>query len=64
MGTRLCFYRKHRDSPIVPPGIPSHPDYDSDPAPRARWDCDILEEEGIQKFQTMVEEIKQGCAGL
>jgi hypothetical protein len=33
-------------------------------APRERWDCDVLEEEGEKRFKSVVEEIKQACAAL
>ena len=32
--------------------------------PQERWDCDILEEEGENRFKSMVEEIKQASAAL
>jgi len=35
-----------------------------DVAPRERWNYDILKEDGVQRFQAVVEEIKQGCAAL
>ena len=35
-----------------------------DIAPRERWNYDVLEEEGVQKLQAIVEEIKGGCATL
>jgi hypothetical protein len=28
------------------------------------WDCDIIEEEGMMRFKSAVEEIKQACAAL
>ena len=64
MGTQLCFYHKARNQPIVPLRIPAHPELETDTSPEARWDCNILEEEGEQKFKRVVDEIKQGCAAL
>jgi len=64
IGTRLCFYKKFLDWPIEPPFIPAHPDLQTNGAPQERWDCDILDDEGERRFLSMVEEIKQACAGL
>ena len=64
MGTRLCFYRKPKNGPTQPPVIEPHPTLETETAPAERWDRDVLEEDGIQRFQTIVDEIKQGCAAL
>lgn len=64
MGTQLCFYKKPRNEPIAPPRIPPDLELQIDTAPEARWDCNILEEEGEQRFRRMVDEINQGCAAL
>lgn len=64
MGTRLCFYHVLKDGTIEPPLIPAHPERMTDTALRDRWDCDILKEEGAERFQALVEEIKQRCAAL
>ena len=64
MGTRLCFYKKHRDEPIEPPFIPAHPELQTNAAPQERWDCDLLDDDGERRFLSMVEEIKQACAVL
>ena len=64
MGTRLCFYSKPRNGRLTPHRIPLDPDLMLDIAPRERWDCDILEEGGVQRLQAVVEEIKQGCSAL
>ncbi|KZT08512.1 uncharacterized protein LAESUDRAFT_724020 [Laetiporus sulphureus 93-53] len=63
-GTRLCFYRKPQGRAMEPPSIAADPELETDTAPRERWDCDILEEEGARRFQAVVEEIKQACAAL
>ncbi|KAF8506278.1 hypothetical protein BU17DRAFT_71342 [Hysterangium stoloniferum] len=64
MGTQLCFYRKPRNEPVVPPFIPADRVLMTDTVPRACWNCDILEEEGEQRFRAVVGEIKQACAAL
>ena len=64
MGTKICFYSKPRDGLLTPRRIPPDPDLILDVAPIERWAYDILEEDGIQKFQAVVEEVKQGCATL
>ena len=60
MGTQFCFYNQ----PIVPLRIPAHSELETDTAPEPRWDCNILEAEGEQRFKRVVDEIKQGCAVL
>ena len=62
-GTALCFYRKHRNK-ATEPLVPGHSTLETDCAPRERWDCDILEDEGEQRFKAVVEEIKRACAQL
>ena len=57
----------HHDEPIQPPLI-------HDPksitlrvtgmAPQERWNCDVTEEEGARRFESMIEEIRQACAAL
>ena len=67
-GTRLCFYRMSHNQPIEPPPGPilAHTKHRGrkSTAPQERWDCDILEEEGAERFKSVVEEIKQACASL
>lgn len=62
MGTKLCFFRKDRDGLVTPPFICSDTAAEVDVAPKERWDCDILEDDGAQRLQAVVEEIKQTCA--
>ncbi|KAI6047003.1 hypothetical protein EDC04DRAFT_2626076 [Pisolithus marmoratus] len=62
MGTKLCFYSKDRNGLVTPPFICSDHNARVDVAPKERWDCDILEDDGAQKLQAVVEKIKQGCA--
>jgi hypothetical protein len=57
----------HRNQPIQPPFIRDPQSVTlrvTGTAPKERWDCDVLEEEGENRFKTMVEEIKQACAAL
>ncbi|KAG8905481.1 hypothetical protein FRB99_008877 [Tulasnella sp. 403] len=62
MGTKLCFFAKRPGHPIYPRTIASDSLYETDTAPRERWNYDILEEEGEQKFRAVVQEIKEACA--
>ncbi|KAL4253898.1 hypothetical protein ABKN59_004211 [Abortiporus biennis] len=64
MGTKLCFYSKHQDAHCIQPSYISTCPYETDTAPVERWNYDIREEEGLQKFITIIREIKQGCADL
>jgi len=64
MGTRLCFFHKRGAEAIQPPFIEEHPVLQTDSAPSERWHWDIIEDEGMRKFQDVVEEIKRGCAAL
>lgn len=58
MGTRLCFYTKRPGQPVYPWAITAELVYETDTARQEPWDCDILEEEGEQRFRAMIEEIK------
>lgn len=65
MGTRLLsFYRRARGGLTQPPEIVPYPTYDSDPAPLERWDCDVLEEDGMHRFKAIVAKIKHDYARL
>jgi len=66
-GTRLCFYKMEHNQPIHPPFIRDPESLTlrvTGTAPRKRWDCDILNENGEKRFKSMVEEIKQAFATL
>jgi hypothetical protein len=63
-GTRLSFYSFDKQTQILPQPIPPHPYLVTDTAPLDRWDCDILEDEGAQRFQNLVAEIKEKCNQL
>ena len=58
MGIRLCFYRWTHDQRLTPSRIASD-ERMLDEALKDRWDCDILQEDGAQRFQPVVNEIKQ-----
>ena len=64
MGAKLCFYSQPRNGQLTPRRILSDSEVTVDVAPRERWNYDILKEDGVQRFQAVVEEIKQGCAAL
>lgn len=65
MGTKLCFYKLETASwRITPRPITSNPEYTIDPAPRDRWDCDILEAEGEQRLRSLVARITEECECL
>ena len=63
-GTRLAFYTYDQQTRILPKRISPDPERESDIAPLDRWDCDILEDEGGQRFQDLVAEIKTKCDQL
>ncbi|KAJ7819776.1 hypothetical protein B0H14DRAFT_2835694 [Mycena olivaceomarginata] len=63
-GTWLAFYSKAKDHQIVPGGIPPDPVLLTDTAPLDWWSCDVLEEEGRQRFRSLVTEIVQACENL
>jgi hypothetical protein len=63
-GTRLAFYAYDKQTHILPSRISPDPERETDTAPLDRWDCDILEDEGSQRFQDLVAEIKTRCDQL
>jgi len=67
MGTSLSFYSvdaKKWIGRIEPPSIPRHPRRINDPAPKERWDLDLLTEEGENKLRAIFEDMKQACQAL
>ncbi len=67
LGTKLCFYSintRDDNATIDPLAIPQNPMRVNDPAPANRWDSDILEAAGEERFRQIVEEINVGCAAL
>jgi len=63
-GTRLSFYSYDKQTRIIPSSISPDPYRETDTAPSDRWDCDILEDEGAQRFQDLMEEIRTKCSQL
>lgn len=70
MGTKLSFYHLDvvdvvtPDADIVPRAIARQITRVNDTAPESRWNYDILEPAGEQKFRQVVDEIKAACARL
>ena len=59
LGTRLCFYSYTRDSNVLdPPRIPPDVERMNDVAPAARWNLDILSDEGAAKMTQIANEVK------
>lgn len=58
-GTKLAFYKYHKDTTRLEPSR-IVPDLNvlNDTAPREWWSCDILEEEGANRFRAVVDEVK------
>lgn len=54
----------HRDQPIEPRRIPAHRELLTDTAPRERWNCGILEDEGERRFRGVAGEIMYVCANV
>ncbi|KAJ7771337.1 hypothetical protein DFH07DRAFT_866376 [Mycena maculata] len=63
-GTKLAFYSTAKGHQIVPDPIPQDPTLLADTAPLRWWICDVLQDEGRQRFSSMVNEIKQVCENL
>ena len=65
MGTKLCFYQLPCSGFFNPPRLPADPEnLRPDMVPQDRWDCDIRDGEGEQRFRAIVDEIKWICASL
>lgn len=65
MGTRLCFYSKfHDEDAVYPPQISVTPETTDAAPPPERWNCDILEDEGEERFRCVVGAIKRAVASL
>ncbi|KAH8997036.1 hypothetical protein EDB86DRAFT_968252 [Lactarius hatsudake] len=62
-GTQLSFYTYDKQTRMIIPARIS-PHMETDAAPLDRWDCDLLEDEGAQRFQNLVAEIKIKCDQL
>ncbi|KAJ8475499.1 hypothetical protein ONZ45_g15587 [Pleurotus djamor] len=59
LGTRLCFYSYTKDNDTLQP-LPIVPDPNrmTDVAPAARWDFDVLSDEGVEKMTQIANEVK------
>lgn len=60
-GTKLAFYKYRK---LEPGKITPDVDILTDAAPREWWSCDILEEEGANRFRTVVDEVKAMSVNL
>jgi len=59
LGTRLCFYSYTRDDNVLdPPRIPPDVERMNDVAPAARWNFDILSDEGVARMTHVANEVK------
>ncbi|KAJ7089326.1 hypothetical protein B0H15DRAFT_885465 [Mycena belliarum] len=63
-GTQLAFYSRAQGQQIAPGGIAPDPVRLTDTAPLHWWSCDVLEEEGRQRFRSLTTEIVQACENL
>jgi hypothetical protein len=62
-GTRLAFYEYDKTKlTLTPEQIHAHGSLLTDAAPANRWDCDILQPQGVKKFKDVVEKVKEMCA--
>ncbi|KAH8987458.1 hypothetical protein EDB92DRAFT_1801357, partial [Lactarius akahatsu] len=58
-GTRITFYKyvvSNNRITIIP-----NPDTPSDAAPIERWNCDLLEDEGVNRICQVVQDVKAMC---
>ncbi|PPR00670.1 hypothetical protein CVT26_012327 [Gymnopilus dilepis] len=59
LGTRLCFYEYTRNNDLLIPYCkPSNDNHMNDVAPAARWNYDVLSEEGVAKMTQVANEVK------
>ena len=59
LGTHLCLYSYQRDNNALnPPNIPRDSTLMNDVAPEARWDIDLLSEEGMKKMTEVANAVK------
>ncbi|KAH8987462.1 hypothetical protein EDB92DRAFT_1936077 [Lactarius akahatsu] len=64
-GTRMAFYEYVVANNRVTPGaIPPDPNILNDLAPIERWNCDLLEDEGINRIRQVVQDVKAMCQAL
>lgn len=59
LGTHVCFYSYNRDNAVVdPPPIPADVNQMNDVAPAARWNFDVLSDEGVARMTQVANEVK------
>ena len=59
LGTRLCLYSYQRhNNTLTPPRIPPDAEFMNDIAPAARWDIDLLSEEGVERMTEVAGAVK------
>ena len=64
-GTKIAFYKFDLATKVMEPRqITPDPELVTDAAPEEWWAFDILEEEGVKKFQDVVENVKEMCSPL
>ncbi|KAI5998930.1 hypothetical protein F5J12DRAFT_848369 [Pisolithus orientalis] len=63
-GTRLCFYKYDAHSQeLTPHRILAHPTVVTDML-ADNWDCDVLETDGMQRLEKVIEEVQEMCARI
>ena len=55
IGTHLAFYTFDKHTHILPP---ADPEMGIDAVPLNHWDCELLEDEGAERFKTFIDAIK------
>ena len=59
LGTKLCFYSLDKSlESLTPLAIPRNEAYINDTAPVARWDSDMLTDNGYDRFMGVCNEVK------
>lgn len=59
IGTRLCLYSYQRDNnALTPPRVPPDAVFMNDIALAARWDTDLLSEEGVERLTEIAAAVK------
>jgi len=59
LGTCLCSYLYQRNNnTLTPPRIPLDAEFMNDVAPAARWDIDLLSEEGVERMTEVAGAVK------
>jgi hypothetical protein len=64
-GTKIAFYTYDSHTRrLEPRNIAPDPDFLIGTAPKEWWQCDILEQEGADKFREVVAAVKQMCENV